>query len=820
MRCASSTLPPLLPVLPLLSLLPPCRLPFALRPVPRAALCLAALAALAGGAHAQEAAAVRQTGAVPALTATPMLAEQAPTGPGNEGPTFVFGDRLSGRTDLETVIEGNAELRRGPTALRADRIEYSQPDDTVKSTGNVRISRSGNQYQGQTLQLKLDSYEGFFTEPSYQFLANGGNGHASRIDFIDDKHLVARDATFTTCKRDDERTWKPAWELSGSSFSFDMEREVGVARGAVLRFKDVPILAFPVVSFPLSDKRKSGLLPPTVNVDSVSGIGVSQPYYLNLAPNRDATLIPTVRSKRGIELAGEYRYLEPTYSGRARASLLPDDKLRQHKRWSYSLLHAGTLDTGLAAVGTVGLNLDLNRVSDNNYWRDFQNSGLAGPQVQRLLKSDAAVNWGSGNFRASARALKWQTLQDPDSPIVPPYDRLPQLAASYARPDVTIGKLAGFDWLLDADFSRFQADRRLTGQPNAERTVARAQLGWAYRAPGWYVAPRFQLHTTSYRFDAPLANGVTSASRVVPTVSVDAGLQFERSTRLLGRDFRQTLEPRAFYVRTPYRDQRLLPNYDTAATDFNFATVFTENAFVGNDRISDANLLTLGATSRLIDPMTGAEALRVALAQRLRFDDQQVTLPGIAPVPDRISDLLLGASLNWAPQWGADATVQYNPKTRRSERSSFSARYRPGNYRVVTASLRHQRDVSRLIDVGWQWPLNDFWGDKGHDLGPGRGEGGGRYYTVGRLNYSIPDRKLVDSVLGLEYDGCCWIGRVVLQRSQRGSVASNTRIMFQLELVGFSRLGVNPLDTLKSNIPQYQYLREPGAPPSRFTNYD
>ena len=197
-----------------------------------------------------------------------------------------------------------------------------------------------------------------------------------------------------------------------------------------------------------------------------------------------------------------------------------------------------------------------------------------------------------------------------------------------------------------------------------------------------------------------------------------------------------------------------------------------------------------------------------------------MTLGSAPPVTDRISDVLFGTTINWAPQWAFDGTVQYNPKLGVSERSTFGVRYNPSNYRVVSAALRKQRDVSNSVDLAFQWPLNDFWGDKGVDLGPGRGQGPGRYYGVGRLNYSVPDKRLVDTIVGLEYDGCCWLGRVVLQRSQNGTSTSNTRILLQLELVGLSRLGVNPLDTLKRNIPRYQLLRDQVAPPSRFTNYD
>ncbi|MDB5938621.1 MAG: Organic solvent tolerance protein, partial [Polaromonas sp.] len=604
---------------------------FILSPVAHAVSRLAMLATLglaaAGPGHAQA-----PDGAGPsaplALKSSPLLAEGVSKAPEDEGPTFVSGDKISGRPDLETVIEGNAELRRGATSMRADRIEYYQPDDQLTSTGDVRINNAGNRFEGPELQLKLDRFEGFFTTPRYRFLQNGGNGQAERVDFIDDKHFTAHRASYTTCERGNEESWKPAWEMTATRVDFDLDREVGEATGAVVRFKQVPILAFPKVSFPLSDKRKSGFLPPTLGLDSLNGFEYRQPYYFDIAPNRDATVSPAIMTKRGVDLAGEFRYLEPTYSGQLRANVLPGDRLRGRDRWSYSLQHVGAIDTGVSAIGGVGLNLNLNKVSDNDYWRDFPVA--TGQVTQRLLTQDASLSWSKGYFSSSVRALKWQTLQDPASPIIPPYDRLPQLTAAYTRFDAPLlGMGSGFDWSAEADFTRFSADERLTRQPNGNRAFSRLQVSRPWVAPWGYVTPKVQLHATSYQFESPLANGATSASRVVPTFSLDSGLTFERDASYFGRSFTQTLEPRAFYVRTPYRDQSYLPNYDSGANSFNFATVFTENAFVGNDRISDANLLTLGLTSRLLDPATGAEAVRLGVAQRLRFDDQRVSLPAI-----------------------------------------------------------------------------------------------------------------------------------------------------------------------------------------------
>lgn len=750
------------------------------------------------------------------LKSSPQLDEQISPSSRSALPTFIFGDRLYGRPDLETVVEGNAVLRRGDMVIKADRLEYYQPDDLAKARGNVHINRAGNVYEGPLLELKLDAFEGFFNEPRYYFLKNDSHGEADRVDFIDEKRAVIRNATLTTCRRLPGPSWMPDWILRANTIRMDNEEDVGTAEGALLTFKGVPLLPIPYLSFPLSDKRKSGFMPPTLGLDNVNGAEVAVPYYWNIAPNRDATFTPTVMSKRGVNLGSEFRYLEADYAGQLRLDLMPSDQLRDSNRWGLAYAHQARLNNTLTSRLTdsgVALNLSLNRVSDDDYWRDFTRTGAS--LTQRLLANDATLSWTNGYFSSSMRTLKWQTLQDVTAPIVPPYDRLPQLATRYARSNVS-----GVDYSVDADYTRFQSDSVLTLQPNAQRAFSLLQVSRPWIAPAGFITPKLQLHATSYQFDALLTNGANTASRVVPTFSLDSGLVFERDTSYFGRAFRQTLEPRAFYVNTPYRDQSLLPNYDSGANDFNFATIYTENAFVGNDRISDSNLLTLGVTTRLLNPDTGAEAARFGVAQRLRFKDQNVALPGGAPVVDRISDVLLGASVNWDPKWAFDSTVQFNPKTEQSVRSTIGARYSPGNYRVVTAAYRYQRDVSEQIDVGWQWPVNDLWGDRGQDLGAGRGQGEGRWYSVGRLNYSLNEGKLVDAVIGFEYDAGCWLGRAVLERLQTSTSSATQRIMFQLEFVGFTRLGVNPLKTLKDNIPNYQYLREPTSAPSRFSNYD
>ena len=746
--------------------------------------------------------------------------------PGNL-PVFVTGDRMTGRPDLESVIEGNVELRKAGTVIRADRIEYFQPTDQVKASGNVRINRKGDVFEGKLLELKVDAFEGFFNEPRFHFLKNDGHGEASRADFVDDSHTVIHNATYTTCRRKPGPDWLPDWILRATSISLDNDEDVGIAHGAVVSFKGVPVLPIPAISFPLTDKRKSGLLPPTVGVGTDNGVELVLPYYWNIAPNRDATFTPTFMTKRGVDFGAEFRYLEPQYAGTVRANYMPNDRLMESDRWGLSYMHRGVVAT---PMGNVVIGANVNRVSDDNYWRDFTSnttlsdanaiattSASVGVAVtQRLLPNDFTASWGAGAFSSALRVLKWQTLQDVTAPIVPPYDRLPQLSARYALTNVQ-----GVDWSVDGDFTQFEADRNKTLQPNAQRGVALLQVSRPWLVPAGFFTPKLQLHASAYQFDAALANGARSADSVVPTLSVDSGLVFERQARFFERNLIQTLEPRAFYVYTPFRNQSQLPNYDTASNDFNFATIYTENAFVGHDKISDNNLLTLGVTTRFLDADTGAQLARFGIAQRLRFDDQQVTLnPATNGAQAGFSDVLLGASVNVHNSWAVDSTVQYNAKTDKSIRSTIGTRYNPGAYRVVNAAYRYQRDASEQLDVSWQWPINNLWGDMGQDLGAGRGQGEGRYYSVGRLNYSLTEGRLVDTIVGVEYDAGCWLARVVLERVQTSTFTSTGRLMFQLEFVGFTRLGVSPLQSLTQNISRYQNLRESGGSLSRFSNYD
>jgi LPS-assembly protein len=734
-------------------------------------------------------------------------------------PIVLQAKELRGRPDLETVAEGNAEFRRGGMVIRADRLAYDNADDLATARGNVRVSRDGNIYSGPELQLHVQRFEGFFLQPTYFFSRTGAGGSAQRIDFLDDQRAVATAATYTSCPTDG--SGDPAWLLSTSKVKMDFEANEGIAENAVLRFMGVPILGAPVLSFPLTDARKSGWLPPNIYpLDSKSGFVMSVPYYWNIAPNRDATITPGFATKRGVSLGTEFRYLEPHYNGTLDLDLMPNDKLTGKSRYAVTFSHDAAL------IGNTNLQVRALRVSDDDYWKDFpRNLNTITP---RLLLSDVQASKPLGEWTTYARAMQWQVLQNTDAPITEaPYQRLPQIGAR------TVQRLGnGLELGFEGEFNRFaNPDGILAAdlsRPTGLRAHTLASIARPWLTPGWSFTPRLSLNAAAYSLDQPMADGRRTASRVIPTLSVDSAWVFERDTRWFGREVRQTLEPRLLYVNTPFRDQTLLPNFDSAGKDFNFETIYTENAFSGVDRVSDAHQLTAGVTTRLLEPDSGAEAVRLGVVQRFLFRDQRVTPEG-TPFTQRFSDVLLLGSSNLIPRWHLDGTVQYNPDTRRAVRSIVSARYSPGPYRTINATYRLARGLSEQVELGWQWPL---YGPlpAGVDDSPapakelrvtgGSGSCKGTMYAVGRVNYSTQDSRVTDAVVGLEYDAGCWIGRLVAERLSTGRSEATTRLLWQLELVGLSRLGSNPLQVLKDNIPGYRLLRDGTSAPATHSFYD
>ncbi|MDB5747862.1 MAG: OstA organic solvent tolerance protein [Massilia sp.] len=708
----------------------------------------------------------------------PLHAQLAPaTPPADEQdlPITVRAEEIDGRPDREINLNRNVEITRGQSKLIADTACYRLVEDEVTASGNVQMWRFGDRYQGDSLQMNLSTQRGWVLNPQYKLQLNNAQGRADRIDFLGQDQALVRDGTYSTCEGPN-----PDWYLKSSTLRLDSGRDVGTAGKTVIYFKDVPILATPGMSFSLSGQRRSGWLPPTIGFGSKGDSEVMLPYYFNIAPNRDLTVFPRLMFDRGLQLGATARYIGETargpYGGETHAEFLRNDRVTKTDRWLVNSLHNQTLAPGW----TYGWNA--NGASDDEYPSDF--SRTVSTSAERQLVRELYTNYATPYWNLTARAQNYQILQEPAAVTNPalaiprPYARLPQVLFHAGRYDVK-----GFDWAIDADATRFDHPSFDSGS----RLVAVPQISYPWIRPGYYVTPKLMVHATKYAMDTN-ARGPTSLSRTLPIFSVDSGMVFERETKLFGSALTQTLEPRLFYVRTPYKDQDQFPLFDTGEAGFSYAQLFSENRFVGPDRVSDANQLTASLVSRYIEA-DGAERLRLAFGQRLYFTEPRVQLPGRVQDRRGRSDLLLAASGRIINNWNFDSSVQYDATSTSLYSQSHGVRWTPGPMKVLNAEYRYVRDSFRNVDVSAQWPLSMRW------------------YGVGRVSYSLRDRRLLESLVGLEYKADCWVFRMGAQRFVTAAQTTSTPMFFQIELNGLSRLGFgNPMESFYKSIPGYTRL--------------
>ncbi len=714
--------------------------------------------------------------------------------PGELLPTFIAADHIAGRNDVEVVADGNVELRKRNSVLQSDRLTYWQEADEMEAEGNVRLSRDGDRVRGPKMRMKMDDSTGFFEQPEYSIrriktgsaatLWTGaeervtpnlttGHGAAARMDFEGEGKYRLTDATYTTCTPAAGRD--PDWFARTTDLRLDYDDEEGTARNATLYFKGAPILYSPWISFSLNHERKSGLLTPTFGSTSRGGMEYTQPFYWNIAQNMDATIAPRFMAKRGTLWNGEYRYLNPNYSGTMQGQYLPEDKIEKKRRSSYSLSHNQNLGYGFSG------SLALNGASDGTYFSDLASGSSVIAQTNLLRQG--TLSYGGAWWSANLLAQSYQTLQDPSlPPVTEPYRRLPQLTLNANRGDLPLG----MNFAFSGEHVNFRNPTLVQGR----RFTLYPQISLPLQTEVLSVTPKIGLHSTRYNLDRQAAGTPDKLTRSVPIFSVDSGVTFERDFDWQGRNLTQTLEPRLYYLYVPVRDQSQIPVFDSGATGFDFAQIFGENRYGGGDRIGDANQLTAMLTSRLLDPLTGAETLRAAFGQRFYFSTQKVGLPGEVLRSDRQTDFLGSLSGRILPKTYADVGVQYNPRLSRMERLNVGGRYQPEAGQVLNAGYRYTRDQLGQFDISGQWPVFGGW------------------HAVGRFNYSTKDKRMVESVAGLEYDGGCWIGRVVFQRLATQTQVSNTALFFQLELNGFAKVGSNPLDILRRNVPGYGVINQ------------
>ena len=726
----------------------------------------------------------------PAQAAVTSLTQLDASAPSEEGTTFISAQRME-NTSEEVILSGQAQVRRADTVIKGDKITYSQEHDEVQVKGDAVVIRRGMRFTGPELSYQITSQSGEMKNVQYQYAPRGIQGKTEHATFLSGKNTTLRNATLSTCKPGSK-----AWWIEADLLDINEESQMATARNASLHIAGVPVIGVPWAMFPTGTQRQSGLLSPTFGMGSTRGIELSQPIYWNIAPNYDYTFTPRFMSKRGVILGNEVRYMNEMFQGQINYDYMPEDKETKESRYSTSIL-------ANAHWKGIGLDVDWNRVSDGEYVEDF--SGDLTETSNKILDQTFRLSYGKSFWNAQLSVEKNQPLMDDGVLHDKPYEKVPQL-----RWQAMIADWNNFELTSQLEATHFRHPENHKAQGN--RFFMQHSLAYPMMGAGWFITPKAMLTGVSYDLDHSGVNaqGVRSSSdMVVPTFSLDAGLTFERDTSWFGTEATQTLEPRVFYVYTPYRDQSEMPNFDSSILDLSFAGLFSENIYSGHDRISQANQLSMVLTTRYLNRNTGFEWFRASLGQRLYFEDQNVALnPGSNPegtTSASHSDWLASAGANLSNNVSLSATTQYSSVESRFTRVNAGIRWQPKPSSVIGLYYRYNHapsnpdDHIKQVDLAAQWPLT-------HSL-----------YALGRVNYSLREDEPVQLLGGVEYVADCWALRVVAQRYITGLDKYDSSIYMQLELTGLGSIGTSPIEELRRNIPGY---RPASTQPTRTGLYD
>lgn len=694
-----------------------------------------------------------------------------PAEPLAPGATEVRADEGQYIEGESSTFTGNVEVLREELALRAERLRVDPAADVIEFEGAARLWSAGVFWEGVRGQYAIERELGRLDGGSYQIIDGRGHGDAELI-LVDGQKKRSRlhGLDYTTCPGP-----VAAWRLEAASLTLDHEREWGRARHVRLKVKDVPVLYLPFMSFPLTDKRKSGFLTPSFGSSADSGVDVSIPYYWNIHPAYDATITPRVLGDRGVLLGGQFRYLLRDGEGRVDGEILPSDDLFDDRTRSLiDLQHYQRFGGGRGDLRVV-----FSHVSDKEYFEDFGNS--LSVASTRFLPQQADLQYRGIGWYTRARVQNYQNVDRSLSGVSGPYKRLPQLFFSGVR------GLRGTRWVgwLEADTTYFDREDSVTGA----RVDLRPAIGYQFYTPGVFVLPRLELRHTEYFLDGNDL-GDDRIGRTVPVATLDARLILEREFELAGRRMLQTLEPRAYYVYIPETGQDDIPRFDTGRFDFSFGQLFRADRFSGRDRVGDTHQVSIGVETQILESGTGFERLRAGVGQIFFLEDREVTLvPGAPEETDDVSELVAEAVARITRAWSIRGAVQWDPNDSETQKAALRLRYRSESGPILNAEYRLRRAVTDIeqADLSMYWPVTRRW------------------RVLGRWSYSLEDDATLETVGGIEYESCCWGVRAAARRFLSTATGRfDTGFFLQLELKGLAGVGRQTESFFRRTVPGYE----------------
>ncbi len=697
--------------------------------------------------------------------------------PDNQLKTYIGANYSSTLPDGTTVLTGNIDIKKNQLYVHADKARYDQQKDFLQVTGNVHIDTPSLSLDASkaTFSLSNSANQGTFTHTKFILPAENKKrsislkGTAGSITTGSNHISTLHNASITSCNLN-----SPDWLISAKKITINHNKEYGSAHNVIMRFKGVPFLYTPYIQFPTSNKRRSGLLFPEFGTSSSRGLEFAQPWYWNIAPNMDATITPHFMAKRGIELGGEYRYLTKSSHGSLHGAYLHRDRISQQKRYQVRYQQYSTIMPNLSMA------IDLQDISDKDYFNDFSNNLNITSQTH--LDRSARLNYDTQDWHMRTLVQKIKTI-DTSSPLATrPYARLPQLTLNG---ETAVGK-HGIQFTLDSELVEFRHEDN--NKPTGSRITLRPGFYWPLSGAAWFFDPAIKFSHTQYNVGPDNGSKQRIEDRNLPVSSIDTGLFFERT---LSNGLVQTLEPRLYYLKVPYKAQNNIPLFDTSIPDFSIAQLFRDNRFIGGDRIGDANQLTIALTSRLINPVNSKQSMRASIGQILYFNDRRVSIDGTTD-SRRQSDIIAELATQ-AGAWSGNIDLQWDADANRFSKENYLLHYQTDNRHIFNFGYRKRLKNNTLdlqqTDTSLVMPIN------------------ARLSAYARWNYSLKDNKNINTITGLSYDNCCWSLQLLAQRRLQNSTTDNlyeSSILVQFVLKGLGNIaGSKARHTLEQSIYGY-----------------
>lgn len=708
-----------------------------------------------------------------------------------------------------SVMEGNVFVRQGTRELTADSARITRSANAAELTGNVTFRDPGVLLVGDRALVKMNEGEAEIDNAQFVLHETGLRGYAAAIRISEANSLTLNDGGFTSCEPGSED-----WFIKSEDVDIDTEAGRGTVTGATVEILGVPVFYLPWAQFPIDDRRMSGFLVPEFSISS-DGPDFSAPYYLNLAPNYDATITPRFIADRGAGLESEVRWMNEHQHIALSGAYWERDRIYDSNRWL----------GGVQQTGGVGdhwySKIDYTRVSDIDYFRDLGTYGLE-VRARSNLKQFGAIGYQTDYIHAGIEARQYQAISVTTQNR---YRQLPHVWAAFSYP-ILDGLRASFR----VDATEFEAYDNLN-LDEGNRAMATAELLWRKEWLPGYLEASSSIYAKYYE-DTAIVIGDDTINSTSAIHHIEGGLFFERFQP--DSDYSWVIEPKFHYNYAQYIDQSSQPIYDTTQPLQTYESLFRTNRFSGGDRVGDDNRFTLAATTRVINNNNGQEWLSFSVAQGFYNGNRYVSLsprltkevidnPSLLPditdieqleldsLTQSRSDLMLKTDVALGREWSFTSDLNWNTSIGRINQSANYLQYSKYRQALVNVGMIYQRRGETVNIITGQLTDRDTWQSHVSAYIPLTENG---WSLFGRWTQDLTYSRQIDFLTGFEYESCCWRIALAYQRwvdpgtgTEIDDLDQRSSIRFQVELKGIGS-GQSSVDKLLSGIYGYQNYEE------------